>query len=147
MIANFIQSINREEWEKNSDDRTLAIVNAISTLLQKLFLLRSPGASSVLERCSSFVSKEKSARSKFMSKHKKVNSWFIIFSTLSALFQSPQIITIVFVLYRYPIMVIILLHKSYIPTRSVIFAAKYYGVSVRKVFNALVIMYWITDLS
>ncbi|CAL8080561.1 unnamed protein product [Orchesella dallaii] len=61
-----------EDYEKNSDDRTLAIVNAIATVLIKQFGVRNQQSSnSVIEKCPSFVSKEKSIRSKLMSKHTK----------------------------------------------------------------------------
>ncbi|CAG7827365.1 unnamed protein product, partial [Allacma fusca] len=62
-----------EEWEKNTDDRTFAIVCASATVVQKQFGVRTSTASSVIEKCSCFVSKEKSMRHKLLSKNKKVS--------------------------------------------------------------------------
>lgn len=61
-----------DDFDKNQDDKTLAVVNAIATVLIKQFGVRNQqSGSSMLDRCPSFVSKEKSIKSKLMSKHGK----------------------------------------------------------------------------
>lgn len=65
----------REDLESSSD-RNQAIASSLATMLQKNFNVKSPFAMNVIERCPTFVAKEKSIKSKFLSKNKKVGYRF-----------------------------------------------------------------------
>ncbi|XP_045025999.1 uncharacterized protein LOC116915602 isoform X3 [Daphnia magna] len=56
---------------ENSSDRNQAIASSLATVLQKNFNVKSPQATSQIERCPTFVAKEKSIKPKFLSKNKK----------------------------------------------------------------------------
>ncbi|XP_046445839.1 uncharacterized protein LOC124195459 isoform X9 [Daphnia pulex] len=56
---------------ENSNDRNQAIASSLATVLQKNFNVKGPQATSQIERCPTFVAKEKSIKPKFLSKNKK----------------------------------------------------------------------------
>ncbi|KAK4018675.1 hypothetical protein OUZ56_000720 [Daphnia magna] len=56
---------------ENSSDRNQAIASSLATVLQKNFNVKGPQATSQIERCPTFVAKEKSIKPKFLSKNKK----------------------------------------------------------------------------
>ncbi|XP_021946876.1 uncharacterized protein LOC110844861 isoform X3 [Folsomia candida] len=61
------------EVDKNNEGRTFAIMIAVATVIVKLFGLRNhPNLNLILERHGSFMSKDKSMKSRFISKPKKV---------------------------------------------------------------------------
>lgn len=62
---------------ENLCDRNQAIASSLATILQKNFNVKSPQATSLIERCPTFVAKEKSIKSKFLSKNKKVGYHFL----------------------------------------------------------------------
>jgi hypothetical protein len=62
---------------ENSNDRNQAIASSLATVLQKNFNVKGPQATSQIERCPTFVAKEKSIKPKFLSKNKKVEVYFI----------------------------------------------------------------------
>ncbi len=61
---------------ENSNDRNQAIASSLATVLQKNFNVKGPQATSQIERCPTFVAKEKSIKPKFLSKNKKVGFSF-----------------------------------------------------------------------
>ena len=63
--------MHRDDLE-NASDRNQAIAASLATVLQKNFNLKSPLATIQMERCPTFVAKEKSIKPKFLSKNKKV---------------------------------------------------------------------------
>ena len=73
LLRNFFLLLLFREDLENSSDRNLAIVSSLATVLQKNFNVKSPHAITLIERCPTFVSKEKSIKSKFLSKNKKVS--------------------------------------------------------------------------
>ena len=64
---------------ENSSDRNQAIASSLATVLQKNFNVKGPQATSQIERCPTFVAKEKSIKPKFLSKNKKVGFSFSFF--------------------------------------------------------------------
>ena len=73
MLVNSCDGNYREDLE-NSSDRSIAIASSLATILQKTFIVKSPNSTSLVERCPTFVAKEKSIKPKFLSKNKKVLS-------------------------------------------------------------------------
>jgi len=77
LLVKFSQKLHlfcSSEVEKNSDGRTFAIMIAVATVILKLFGLRNhSGLNYIIEKHGSYVSKDKSMRSRFISKPKKVN--------------------------------------------------------------------------
>jgi len=54
------------------DDRRFTMAVALATVMSKIFGLRGAQFSSLLERCPTFVSKEKSLKAKIIGKCRKV---------------------------------------------------------------------------
>lgn len=54
------------------DDRRFTMAAALATVMSKIFGLRGTQFSSLLERCPTFVSKEKSLKAKLIGKCRKV---------------------------------------------------------------------------
>ncbi|XP_050433576.1 rho guanine nucleotide exchange factor 12-like isoform X2 [Adelges cooleyi] len=64
-----------EDMEKDSvDDRRFTMAAALATVMSKMFGLRGAQFSSFLERCPTFVSKEKSLKAKLIGKCRKFTS-------------------------------------------------------------------------
>lgn len=69
------------------DDRRFTMAAALATVMSKMFGLRGTQFSSLLERCPTFVSKEKSLKAKLIGKCRKV------ISILFFINQNPNYIT------------------------------------------------------
>ena len=80
----------RDDLE-NSSDRNQAIASSLATVLQKNFNVKSPQATSQIERCPTFVAKEKSIKPKFLSKNKKVKYRFILFIFVTHPISFPRL--------------------------------------------------------
>jgi hypothetical protein len=75
---NFTFMFSSSELEKNSEGRVFAIMIAVATIIVKLFRLKThPNLNSILEKHGSFMSKDKSMKSRLTSKPKKVHFFFI----------------------------------------------------------------------
>lgn len=57
----------------NVDVRRYAIAAALGTVMGKVFGLRTPHSSALLDRCPTFVSKDKSLKAKITGKTRKVH--------------------------------------------------------------------------
>lgn len=65
--------ISREEMEReNVNSRQYTTAAALGTVMGKVFGLRSPHSSTLLDRCPTFVSKDKSLKAKLIGKTRKV---------------------------------------------------------------------------
>jgi hypothetical protein len=58
----------------NVDVRRFATATALGTIMGKVFGLRSPHSSALLDRCPTFVSKDKSLKAKLIGKTRKVHT-------------------------------------------------------------------------
>lgn len=76
---------------ENSNDRNQAIASSLATVLQKNFNVKGPQATSQIERCPTFVAKEKSIKPKFLSKNKKVEVYFIYLFFFAFLFNPSAV--------------------------------------------------------
>jgi len=66
--------ISRDDMEKDKvDERRYAIAAALGTVMGKVFGLRTPHSSALLDRCPTFVSKDKSLKTKLIGKNRKVH--------------------------------------------------------------------------
>jgi hypothetical protein len=66
--------IFREDIEKERVEvRRYTTAAALGTIMGKVFGLRSPHSSALLDRCPTFVSKDKSLKAKLIGKTRKVN--------------------------------------------------------------------------
>ena len=73
----------------NTNDRNLAIAASLATVLQKNMSLKSPHAVCQIEKCPTFVAREKSIKTKFLSKNKKVWNRNTILQLLNVYPQAP----------------------------------------------------------
>ena len=63
----------RDDIEKeNLDIRRYTTAAALGTVMGKVFGLRGPHSSALLERCPTFVSKDKSLKARLIGKSRKV---------------------------------------------------------------------------
>jgi hypothetical protein len=60
------------ELERTNDGKTFAIMVAVASVILKLFGFRNQVLTNIVDKHGMFVSKEKSMKSRFISKHKKV---------------------------------------------------------------------------
>ena len=71
--------ISRDDMEKdNVDVRRYAIAAALGTVMGKVFGLRTPHSSALLDRCPTYVSKDKSLKAKLIGKTRKVHKSVIL---------------------------------------------------------------------
>jgi hypothetical protein len=71
--------IFREDMEKERvDGRRYTTAAALGTVMGKVFGLRSPHSSALLDRCPTFVSKDKSLKAKLIGKTRKVHKGVIL---------------------------------------------------------------------
>lgn len=95
MVFEFLFSSSREDLE-NSNDRNQAVASSLATVLQKNFNVKGPLATSLIERCPTFVAKEKSIKPKFLSKNKKVRFRISILSSTFGLADSHRLYCILY---------------------------------------------------
>lgn len=70
----------REDMDKEIvDDRRFTMAAALATVMSKIFGLRGAQFSSLLDRCPTFVSKEKSLKAKLIGKCRKVITFYLLF--------------------------------------------------------------------
>lgn len=62
----------------NVDVRRYAIAAALGTVMGKVFGLRTPHSSALLDRCPTYVSKDKSLKAKLIGKTRKVHKIVIL---------------------------------------------------------------------
>jgi hypothetical protein len=62
----------------NVDVRRFTTAAALGTVMGKVFGLRSPHSSALLDRCPTFVSKDKSLKAKLIGKSRKVHKSVIL---------------------------------------------------------------------
>lgn len=73
----------REDMDKEVvDDRRFTMAAALATVMSKIFGLRGTQFSSLLDRCPTFVSKEKSLKAKLIGKCRKVTTFYLLFEIL-----------------------------------------------------------------
>lgn len=71
--------ISRDDMEKdNVDLRRYSIAASLGTVMGKVFGLRTPHSSVLLDRCPTFVSKDKSLKAKLIGKTRKVHKIVIL---------------------------------------------------------------------
>ena len=79
----------REDIEgDNVDFRHFTRAAAVATVMGKLFGLRSPHSSALLDRCPTFVSKDKSLKAKLIGRSRKVMQFFLSFSLCNMILLS-----------------------------------------------------------
>jgi hypothetical protein len=105
-ITNNLMVIFRETLD-SATDRCLAVLSSLATILSKVFKLRSPTALSLLERCPTYVSKEKKSSRMFprakkstlvslmnlkSKKYVSVSTKYLIHRSMGIISSQPSII-------------------------------------------------------
>ncbi|XP_066908329.1 uncharacterized protein, partial [Halyomorpha halys] len=72
---NYYLNLNREDIERGIvDDKRFSTGAALGTVMSKVFGLRGPHFNSLLERCLTYVSKDKSLKTRLIGKTRKVTT-------------------------------------------------------------------------
>ncbi|XP_049947782.1 rho guanine nucleotide exchange factor 12 [Schistocerca serialis cubense] len=72
ILLSIMESYKEDLEKDNVDNRRFTMAAAMATVMTKVFMLRGPHLSPLLERCPTFVSKDKSLKSRLIGKSRKL---------------------------------------------------------------------------